>query len=301
MKSHMSTTSSNALQASIGYQSDIFKLLVKYQRITPDFQSMGAYYFLTDVSNITVEPSLKVMKNKLTLGGSFGSQFDNLNNTKNLRTQRTISSARVSFVPVPQYNISATYSNYGLAQQSGLLSIDTLRKSEVAQATSQFGIVQSLNLAGKNFSHNFMANFNSQKLNDNNRLTAQYSEFSTSILMAGYFVSYMPWNMNASLSFNYTKFKQDTITTVVAGPSASLGKSFLKNKINTSVSYSAFGNKVQDIKTNRISIFSFQLSYKPAKNHRFSLRINHQVNEGQETIYPSYYDNRFDFDYSFTF
>jgi hypothetical protein len=92
MKSHLSTTSSNAIQTSIGYQSDIFKLLLKYQRIDPNFKSMGAYYFLTDVSNITVEPTVKIMKNKLTLGGSFGTQFDNLNHQKNLRTNRTITS-----------------------------------------------------------------------------------------------------------------------------------------------------------------------------------------------------------------
>ena len=207
MKSHLSTTSSNAIQTSIGYQSDIFRLLLKYQRIDPNFKSMGAYYFLTDVSNITVEPTVKIMKNKLTLGGSFGSQFDNLNHQKNLRTQRTITSARVTFIPVPQYNLSATYSNYGLAQQSGLLSIDTLRKSEVAQATSQFGLVQSVNLAGKYFTHNLMINFNSQKLNDKNQFTSQYSEFSTNILSAGYFVSYMPWSINALNFFQLYKFQ----------------------------------------------------------------------------------------------
>jgi hypothetical protein len=301
MKSHLSTTSSNAIQTSIGYQSDIFKLLLKYQRIDPNFKSMGAYYFLTDISNITIEPTIKIMKNKLTLGGSFGSQFDNLNHQKNLRTNRTITSARVTFIPVAQYNLSATYSNYGLAQQSGLLSIDTLRKSEVAQATRQFGLVQSLNLAGKYFTHNFMINFNSQKLNDRNQYTSQYSEFSTNILSAGYFISYMPWNLNASVSFNYTNFKQDTITTKVTGPSVSLGKSFLKNKMNTSISYSTVGNTVQNEKTNRISILSFQLGYTPVRNHRLSLKYNHQVNEGLKSVYPSYFENRLDFDYIYTF
>jgi hypothetical protein len=301
MKSHLSTTSSNAIQTSIGYQSDIFKLLVKYQRIDPNFKSMGAYYFLTDVSNISVEPTVKIMKNRLTLGGSFGTQFDNLNHQKNLRTNRTITSARVTFIPVPQYNLSATYSNYGLAQQSGLLSIDTLRKSEVAQATRQLGLVQSVNLAGKYFTHNLMINFNSQKLNDKNQFTSKYSEFSTNILSAGYFISYMPWNINASVSFNYTNFKQDTITTKVTGPSVSLGKSFLKNKMNTSISYSTISNTVQNEKTNRIGILSFQLGYTPVKSHRLSLKYNHQVNEGLKSAYPSYFENRLDFDYSYTF
>ncbi|MDX9903468.1 MAG: hypothetical protein RB288_05260, partial [Bacteroidales bacterium] len=166
MANHESTTSSNAVRASAGYQSDIFSLMMRYQRVEPDFRSMGAYYFATDLSNITIEPSLKLMQKKLTLSGSVGTQVDNLKNDKNLRTRRTITSARINFVPVPQYNLSAFYSNYGLAQESGLLSIDTLRQSEVAQATSQIGVTQSLNLTGEKLAHNLMANFNYQKLND---------------------------------------------------------------------------------------------------------------------------------------
>lgn len=301
MKSRQSTTASDALNTSIGYQSDLFRLLVKYQRIDPDFQSMGAYYFLTDISNLTVEPTIKLIKKKLTIGGSFGSQIDNLNKEKNLRTRRTVTSARMTFIPVPQYNLNASWSNYGIAQESGLLSIDTLRKSEVAQATSQFNITQTVNLNGKNFSHNLMITFNSQKLNDKNQYTAQYSNFSTNILSAGYFTAYLPWNMNASVSFNYTNFRQDTITTKISGPSVSLGKSFLKNKLNTSLSYSSMSNKVQDAMTNTIRVLSFQLSYRPAKNHRLGIKFNHHVNEGASQVFPSYFENRLDFDYSYTF
>src|SRR5690606_17466268 len=57
MANHESTTSSNAVRASAGYQSDLFSLMMRYQRVEPDFRSMGAYYFATDLSNITLEPS----------------------------------------------------------------------------------------------------------------------------------------------------------------------------------------------------------------------------------------------------
>ena len=301
MKSHSSTTSDNAFQTSFGYQSDMLKLMIKYQRIEPDFKSMGAYYFLTDISNLTIEPTLKLMKKKLTLGGSLGIQSDNLNNEKNLKTRRTITSAIVNFMPVPQYNLNATYSNYGLAQQSGLLAIDTLRKSEVAQATSQFGLTQSINLAGEKMVHNLMINFNAQKLNDKNQTTAQFTEFSTDILSAGYFVSYLPWNMNGSLSFMYTRFKQDTLLTVVAGPSLGLGKSFLKNKLTASLSFSSMNNKLQDLVSSKISTTTFQLGYKPSKNHRFALNFYHHVNKGLTAANTSYYENKLDFDYSYTF
>ena len=301
MKSRESTSSSNAFQTAFGYQSNLFNLMMKFQRVEPDFRSMGAYYFATDVMNITVEPTFKLLQNKLTLGGSMGTQMDNLKNDKNLRTWRTITSARVSYLPVPQYNISAFYSNYGLAQESGLLAIDTLRNSEIAQATTQFGINQSLNLTGEKTGHSLMINFNAQKLNDRNENTAQYSEFSTNILSASYFLNLLPLNANASLAFLYTNFTQDTLVTVVMGPSIGLGKSFLKNKLNAGFSWSYMKNKVQDEDTGNINTLSIQLGYKPVKNHRFALRIYHHNNTGQTAGYSSYYENKFDFDYTYTF
>jgi hypothetical protein len=171
----------------------------------------------------------------------------------------------------------------------------------VAQATSQFNVTQTISLNGKAFSHNLMITYNSQKLNDRNKYTAKYSNFSTNILSAGYFTAYLPWNLNASLSFNYTNFRQDTITTKISGPSVSLGKSFLKNKLNTSLSWSSMGNTVQKEKTNAIRVLSFQLSYRPVKNHRLGIKFNHHVNEGTKQNFPSYFENRFDFDYSYTF
>jgi hypothetical protein len=301
MKNRASSSSHNAIQTSVGYQSDLFALKVKYQRIEPDFKSMGAYYFLSDISSITIEPSIKLLKKKLALGGSFGSQFDNLGNDKNLRTRRTITSAKINYVPIPQFNINAFFSNYGLAQQSGILSIDTLRESEVAQATSQFGLNSSYALSNENWSHNIMVSFNGQKLNDRNPYTSENSEFSTMILTSGYYATYMPWNLNGSLSYMYTNLTQDTVTTVVAGPSISLGKSLLKNKMNVALSYSGMANKVSQKTTNVISNISMQLMYKPHKNHRFALRYYHNINDGKNSLYASYYENKLDVDYTYTF
>jgi hypothetical protein len=301
MDSHESTTSSNAFKGSLGYRSEVFTMAMRYERVEPDFRSMGAYYFATDLSNITVEPSLKLLKNRLTLGGSVGIQTDNLKKDKNLRTKRTITSARVSYVPLPQYNINAFYSNYGLAQESGLLAIDTLRNSEVAQATLQFGITQSLNLTGERMTHNLMVSFNAQQLNDRNENTAQYSEFTTNILSASYFANYMPTGTNASVTWLYTDFVQDTLRTVVAGPSIGAGNSFFKNRLTAGISYSSMKNRVQDEETSTINTLSLQLGYRPGKNHRFTLRLYHHNNTGKSTLYSSYYENKFDIDYTYSF
>jgi hypothetical protein len=301
MDNRSSTTSHNALQTSLGYQSDKFGMTVKYQRIEPNFTSMGAYYFLTDISNITLEPSVKLLKSKLSLGGSFGLQYDNLGNDKNLRTKRTITSVKFNYVPVQQFSVGAFYSDYGIAQQSGIMSIDTLRKSEVAQATSQYGLNSSYTMINETWTHNAVLNISGQKLNDDNPNTSKSTEFSTIIFNLGYYATYMPWNLNGTLSFMYTNLTQDTLKTSVVGPAVSLGKSLLKNKMSIAVSYSAMANKIDQETTNTISNITVQLMYKPQKKHKIALRYYRNINDGKNSLYSSYYENKFDVDYTYTF
>jgi hypothetical protein len=301
MDNRSSTSSHNALQTSLGYQSDKFGMTVKYQRIEPNFTSMGAYYFLTDISNLTLEPSVKLLKNKLSLGGSFGLQYDNLGNDKNLRTKRTVISVKINYVPVQQFSVGAFYSNYGIAQQSGIMSIDTLRKSEVAQATSQYGLNSSYTAANETWMHNAVLNVSGQKLTDNNSNTSKSTEFSTLIFNLGYYVTYMPWNLNGSVSLMYTNFTQDTVKTSVLGPAISLGKSLLKNKMSIALSYSTMSNRVDRTTTNNISNLNVQLMYKPQKKHKIALRYYHNINDGKNSLYASYYENKFDVDYTYTF
>jgi hypothetical protein len=299
--SRVTTTSDNAFRTSFGYQSDLLGLMMKYERVEPDFRSMGAYYFLTDVENITIEPSVKIIKKMLTVGGSFGSQIDNLNKDKNLQTRRTIGSVRANFVPIPQYNLSVFYSTYGLAQESGLLSIDTLRQNEIAQATNQYGFTQSLNLMGEKWGHNVMTNFNAQRLKDKNENTAHYSEYSTIIFMGGYFLNYMPIGTNASLSYVYTKFLQDTLSSTVAGPSIGLGKSFMKNKLNAGFTLTSMDNLSQQESIGKINTTTIQIGYTPVRKHRFALRYYNHNNKGKSESQISYFENKLDFDYTFTF
>jgi hypothetical protein len=60
-----STNLYNAVQTEFGFVNKTVKIKAKYKRVEPDFQSMGAYYFQTDVENITLEPSFTLAQSKL--------------------------------------------------------------------------------------------------------------------------------------------------------------------------------------------------------------------------------------------
>ncbi len=293
------TKSGTAIRAAFGYSSNPFDLKFKYERVAPDFKSMGAYYFLTDLRNITINPTVKLLKRKLVIGGSYGNQIDNLNKDKTARTIRNIGSLIVSFMPVRQYNLNINYSNYGIGQKSGILELDTL--TEISQTTSQIAITQALNFQGKSFMHNILASYNYQDLADANQNTAAYSQYRSSILMLNYMVSYMPWALSGGIGFTRTAFNLSNRETLMTGPLFNLNKSLMKNKINVALSLTSYRNTVDNIPSGNITTLSIQASMRPGRHHRFGARFYINYSTSQNINALAYNEKKFDLNYAYTF
>ncbi len=299
IKQRQGTQVNTALRGTIGYTSNPFDLKLNYERVEPDFQSMGAYYFLTDLRKITIEPTLKLLHRRLVLGGSYGNQIDNLNNDKNARTIRNIGSFLVNFMPVRQYNLNINYSNYGIGQKSGILELDTL--TEISQATKQIGITQTLNFQGKDLMHNILASYNFQKLKDANPNTSLYSEYQSSILMLNYMVSYIPWQISGGIGITRTAFSLKNMETLMTGPLVSLNKSLMKNKMNIALSFTSYKDKVNGSPSGNITTLTLQAGMRPNRHHRFgaSFYVNNSSAKNQNIM--AYNEKKFDLNYAYTF
>ena len=296
---HARTRVSNALKGAVGYTSPTFDIKLKYERVDPGFKSMGAYYFLTDLRKITVEPTFKLWKKKLVVGGSYGNQIDNLNNEKSARTVRNIGSVLINFMPVQQYNLNINYSNYGLGQKSGIIELDTL--TELSQTTKQIGITQNVNFRGENLMHNILATYNYQKLQDANQNTSGYSEYNSNILMANYMLSYTPWNLSGGIGYTRTDFHLVGKETLMSGPTINFSKILLKNKLNIAASYTAYKNKVDKILSSNISTLSVQAGFRYNKHNRLSTRFYLTNSEAVDVNAKSYNEKKIDLSYVYTF
>ena len=299
IKERQGTRVNTAIRGAIGYSFKPLSIKLKYERVAPDFKSMGAYYFLTDLRKITIEPTVKLLKNKLVIGGSYGNQIDNLNNEKNARTIRNIGSLLVNFMPVRQYTLNINYSNYGLGQRSGILELDTL--TEISQTTKQVGITQNLNFQGKDLMHNILISYNFQKLQDANRSTSNYSEYQSSIFMLNYMLSYTPWQLSGGLGFTRTAFNLANKNTLMTGPMLNLNKSFMKNKLNLALSFTAYRNKEDNVLASNLSTLSFQAGLRPNRHHRFSMRFYINNSKAVDVNATSYNEKKFDVNYAYTF
>ena len=299
IREHEGTRVSTAFRGTAGYSSSIFDLKLKYERVDPGFKSMGAYYFLTDLRKITIEPTLRLWKRKIVLGGSYGNQIDNLNNEKNARTERNIGSLLVNFMPVQQYSLNINYSNYGIGQKSGIIELDTL--SELSQTTKQIGITQNLNFRGENIMHNILATYNYQKLQDANKNTSGYSDYNSKILMMNYMINYMPWSLSGSLGYSRTAFQLANKETLMSGPMVNLNKSFMKNMMNIAFSLTLYKNRVDNILASHISNLSLQAGFRPDKHNRFSARFLLANSVAYDINAISYKETKFNLSYVYSF
>jgi len=111
VRGNQTTEFHQAYNASVDYKLKNFGIGVQYERIDPDYATLGAIYFNNDLENITVNPSLSLLKNKINLNVSTGYQRNNLDNANASDSKRWIGSANISAQIAKGFNFTANYSN----------------------------------------------------------------------------------------------------------------------------------------------------------------------------------------------
>lgn len=294
-----STTSGNAFEGAVGYQEESFGLKFRFKRISPEFNSMGAYYFVTDMQNLTLEPNVKLAKGKAQISGSIGKQKDNLDEQKNATTNRTIWSARVGVAPGKIYRADVFYSNYEIGQRAGATPIDSL--AEISQATMNAGIIQNVNITAGKTMHNLNLMINFQQLKDNNPISTEFSNFKGNVINATYLFSYIPALLNVTAGYNISNFDLGIQKTNISGVTIGLSKSLLKNNLNLGLSYSSFNNRIDDADYNKISSIALVSGYRINKNNRVQLKLFSRNNKAIATSANKFNEIKGDIGYVFTF
>ena len=102
----------DAYNFGIAYGHNIYSLLLKYERIDPGYETLGAYYNNNDMENITLNGSLNLLRNQLSIAVSSGVQRNNLDDTEASSTRRLVGSVNVNYSPSEKWNFATSYSNF---------------------------------------------------------------------------------------------------------------------------------------------------------------------------------------------
>ncbi|MDR3133985.1 MAG: hypothetical protein LBU42_08215 [Prevotellaceae bacterium] len=264
----------HAWNVKADYQSEVFTAGISFQRIDPNYQTMGALYMTNNVQDITVNATVKLLQNKINVSGSFGYQRNNLDNKSEATDARFISSLNLSYTITNNLNASLNFSNYNTSTEAAQILVKDSIK--YAQINNNLSMNASYAIPGEVLNHSIDLLFMMQTVNTiNNEFTQQEStDNQMNGLSAGYRLGFIEtdWNIGVNASANQNKMATSNDFTSSAG--ISLSKGFFKKKLRTTFGFTAmFSNS--ETTSNNINTIRLALGYRFLKKHSVNFNTNY--------------------------
>jgi hypothetical protein len=192
-----STRATWALRGGLTWAMKQLRVGLRYERVEPDFMSMGAGYITGDREDITLAPSGSPF-NGLRLNASLGIRRNNLIHDKLATTTRLISSFGGTWEATRDLGFDLRYSNYATSSSDGRVRVtDTTRIENVSQMVSggprfAFG--------SGNARHSLSLNLTHQRYDDRNIISGALSANRSTIGSLSYGSTIDEYGLNGALS-----------------------------------------------------------------------------------------------------
>lgn len=286
-----------AYKVGMAYKGNLFTLGVNYERIDPNYKTLGSYFFNNDMENTTIDFSSSMFKKKLNVSTSFGLQRDDLDQKKATNMRRLVGSINLNLIASQRLNFNAGYSNFRSYSNTRALSqtltaspttyIDTLQYRQISQ--------------NANLGYNYiLSNRQNVKQNLNGNLTYQNSadvqgdvkggpvSYFYNVTL-GYGIQFVPQSLGVNISGNGSRNDFDKNSTTLLGPSLTVTKAFFKKKLrsNASVTYIVS----QGSGNSKIMTTKAGLAYTFKKSHNFMLSgiyLNSDVKTTKRVAFKEY-------------
>jgi hypothetical protein len=288
-----------AAETRLTYQEAQFGLALIYKRIDPDYKSMGAYFFQSDVQQFQVSPSIRLDQGKLNLSGSIGIQRDNLSKLKLSTSNRFTGNLNVNYNPSQLYGINFNYSNFGITQNPLYVSAESEAFKQVSQSVV---VVPYVNKIGSTSVQNVQLVASFQSLNSPSRgLNASIDQQTvTGSLIYGYTWLYSALSLNASANVNNTNLSVGNAGSYGIGVGGS--KPFLDNAVTLSLNTMYNSNYFEGTSNGYTLNGMMQASYRVYKNNSIQLQGLYLKNQADnETVFGNFSELTFRIGYGMRF
>lgn len=293
-----STQVFTAIQSSLQYQAKSWSVKTQYQRIDPDYKSMGAAYFQTDIENMTFGTNVSLWKRKILINGNLGLSHNNLAGNRASQTSRTIGSFNLAFNPVVAYGFNFQFSNFGIAQKAGIAVLNDSLK--IVQNNQSFMVSNRYSLIRKKVTHTLNLIVNMQKMKDLNPDALYKNEFENRIITAGYLLSFKS-GLSTGLNLTHSDIRLTVQHTQALTISLNASKSF-KRKLNLSGNIGLTSASADNGKGNSIINGGLSATYTLLKKHQFRAAMNLMNNQAEPgSVMKSYHEFRGNLTYSYSF
>ncbi len=274
----------NAFNAKLNYQLMKNTIGIAYERIDPQYQTLGAYYFNNDYENITLNYARPFLKNdKANIAVSFGVQRDNLDNSKEETSNRYVGSINLNYNPTEDLQTSLNFSTFQsyrniksqfdyINQMSPYDNMDTLQFSQLSQNLD----ASVMYTFQKSETHNQRLNLNAsyQQAADAQggvSLPGNVSRFVNSAL--GYGMMLIPQNVNLTASLNGTYNYYGRVESYTVGPMAGVTAAFFKKTLSCGLSASYNVNIYEENVQAKVLNCRANAAYRFWKRHNLNANV----------------------------
>lgn len=284
--SNMSSAIYHAFKAQLSYVGETNRFGVGYERIDPNYRTLGAYYFTNDIENITVNAYQSFWKNKMCINLSVGYEHDDLKKSKASASSRVVASGNITTSFSERVNANLSYtsfqtytnvrSNFELInQENNLDRLDTLNFVQLSQSANlNLNIITRKNEVQL---HNLNINLSYQDAA--NKQGGVYHPGSvTEMINAGtsYSWSFLKSGLSLNCALNFNNSKILNGNTLTWGPTLGISSRFFKKKVNLAGSLSYNTGSLEGTKQNEIFMCRINSSYSPIQRHSITLAYNFQ-------------------------
>lgn len=267
LPSNSSNSYFDAFSASAGYQSELWGLLVRYQRVAPGYYTLGGYYFNDDMENYTLVPSLRLMQGKLTFSGNVGYQYNNLDGSRASNTKRFVGSGSANWAPNEKWNASFSYSNFStytnMRPQTDPYFRDELDSLNFYQVSNSYASNLSYTFGSEQVKNMLMLNLSYQKASDRSNTEGQSNQSDFVNALASYSRMYPSLATTLTLGANVNSCKSGDIETFYWGPNLSAGKGFLKNTLTTALACAYNQTRANGVSTSPVMSTTLNVTFTP--------------------------------------
>lgn len=255
---------------------------VGYERVDPNYLTLGGYFFTNDFTNVTLNFSQPFWGGKINSSGSIGVQWDDLKNVKTSSQRRLVGNLNVIATPSPRLNLSASYSSFqaytfinnsiqNITRLSPLEQIDTLNFTQITQNASVNAVYQ-LRMSESN-TQSLMANVTlmgvANKQGDMVR-RGQLSEIFNGTVSYSYGLPRQALTLTTGVNVMDSYISRNRFNSI--GPTVGLNKAFLNNTLLAALT-SSYLYATAETSTSEITNARLTLNYTALQRHNFTFLL----------------------------
>ncbi|MCC6839675.1 MAG: hypothetical protein IT230_05910 [Flavobacteriales bacterium] len=275
-----------AVETSLGLKRRRARYKLTYRQVDPGFESMGAYYFQSDVRQLTATAATTLAKNKVSLNLTGGWQRDNLRKQRTSTAQRLIGNISVNYTSGKAFGMLANFSNFGITQQP--VRASSQDTAMLRQVSRNLLLQPRLHYVRGNGSHTGTLTANQFALNDLTTGITNTAQLSGLHLEVNYTRGWKQHGTSAGGGPIYRKVDTNAGHTQSTGLQVNAGRQWLKEKLRTGLRSTFLANVLPDGSTGSTWQLGLDGAYTVSKRIALTLQLTHQNNASPDPLLPAF-------------